>query len=315
MTSSNSTMSFAGPISEIRHMLAPIIITENDVEASHQKSLAAIEAHQTREIELAEKVEKVMPPPQNQIIMVLQRNILPSTTIEEIALQMTPCGWIETFQKASDELSHISRIIHSLNRELAPSKENIFRAFDLCPLSKVKLVILGQNPYDTHINGVPIANGLAFSTSKGIPIGDSCRNIFREIQNEYGDFRMPTHGDLSSWAKQGVLLLNSYLTVPLNSPNDCHIVWESFIGRVFEAITFENPNCVFLLLGAKAQKWQNKLSNKSVKLMATHPSPNSAYRSSRDSPAFIGCGHFQKINSQLSLLGKIPINWNSVNEE
>lgn len=251
------------------------------------------------------------------VLIVLDRTtcIDQYTTIADIAIKMPPLGWSEVFKKTEDELIHISNTINCLPvREFFPLKKNLFRAFDLCPLDRVKVVILGQNPYDTIENGEPLANGLAFSTSKGITLGDSCRNIFMEIRNEYPDFIVPNHGDLSSWALQGVLLLNSSLTVTPNQPEKCHIVWQSFITRIFEAITVINPNCIYLLLGSKAQKWHGKLSQRSIKLMATHPSPNSAYRGSKEAPAFMGCGHFRTINEYLVKFEKTPINWKSVNE-
>lgn len=260
-----------------------------------------------------EQLEPIMP--KQEVIYIINRKIEPSTKIVDIALNMSPLYWKEVFDKSKDELANISEKIHNLAvKDFLPRPENLFRAFDLCPLSKVKVVILGQNPYDTMEGTQPLANGLAFSTSKGMSIGDSCKNIYTEIAKEYPEFKMPIHGELESWALQGVLLLNTCLTVTPHQPANCHIVWDSFIDRVIEAISAVNPTCIYLLLGSKAHKWHSKLGNKTIKLMATHPSPNSAYRGSKEAPAFMGCGHFKTINEHLVKMNKIPINWNSVNE-
>ncbi|MGB0424562.1 MAG: uracil-DNA glycosylase [Flavobacteriales bacterium] len=180
-----------------------------------------------------------------------------------------------------------------------PPQEKIFQAFDLCPLEKVKVVILGQDPY---INPNQ-AMGLSFSVPEHSTIPPSLRNIFKELEKSNGIAKK--HGDLTNWAQQGVFLLNTVLSVQAgNSNSHAGQGWETFTNKVIKEISDNSPNVVYMLWGAHAQKKQ-KLINDSQNLIlkAPHPSPLSAYR------GFFGCGHFTLCNEYLAKHNKSTIKW------
>ena len=185
--------------------------------------------------------------------------------------------------------------------EVYPPKEQIFEAFRLTSLDQVKVVILGQDPY--HNQGQ--AQGLSFSVPKGVAIPPSLRNIFKELNNDIPNFQIPTHGDLSAWAKEGVLLLNATLTVRAHQAGSHQKRgWEEFTDAIIRAVSERCEHVVFLLWGTYAQRKSTLInSNKHLILFAVHPSPLSAYR------GFFGCGHFSRANHYLSLHHKTPINW------
>lgn len=219
-----------------------------------------------------------------------------------------PSGWIDVFNNARPELELLNQILTQLG-EYFPSPADLFKAFELCPLENVRVVILGQDPYHSTHDGFPQANGLAFSTNHGCPIQPSLSNIYKELKKEYPDFKIPTHGDLSAWAIQGVLLLNTCLTVKPHQAKSHKEIWNGFIAKILDSIGHVNPVCIYLLWGAQAQNKQYLIGERSITLNASHPSPFSAYKASRDSPAFMGCGHFRKVNEFLEKQGKPPINW------
>lgn len=187
------------------------------------------------------------------------------------------------------------------NFEIYPEKENIFKAFELTDYSDVKVVILGQDPY--HQKGQ--ANGLAFSVENGVKMPPSLRNIFKEIKEDVGINN--TNTDLSNWAKQGVLLLNTILTVKDSKPKSyAKSYWNKFTDIVISRVS-EKGNVVFLLWGMDAINKKHLISNNNFILTSTHPSPLSAYR------GFLGCRHFSKTNEILSNLNEDIIDW-STNE-
>lgn len=181
-----------------------------------------------------------------------------------------------------------------------PPASKIFAAFDLCPFSQVKVVILGQDPY--HGDGQ--ANGLAFSVSPQVDIPPSLVNIFKEIHDDTGA-PIPADGDLSRWAAQGVLLLNNSLTVRAHSPaSHSAIGWEKVTDAAIKALSDNRENLVFMLWGAHAQRKLPLIyRNKHCVLTAPHPSPLSAYR------GFFGCRHFSRANEYLSAHNISPILW------
>lgn len=182
-----------------------------------------------------------------------------------------------------------------------PSADNVFKAFDLTPLDKVKVVILGQDPY----HGPHQAHGLAFSVNEGIAFPPSLQNIFKELETDIEDFQIPMHGDLTSWAEQGVFLLNTVLTVQKGLANShADWGWEQFTDEVIATLNNQREHIVFMLWGAHAQK-KGRMINKDKQLILTapHPSPLSAYR------GFFGCAHFSKANHYLIGKGYAPINW------
>ena len=185
-------------------------------------------------------------------------------------------------------------------KTIYPHPKNLFKAFDLCPFDNVSIVILGQDPY--HNPGQ--ANGLAFSVQKDIDIPPSLQNIFKEIKSDIGELKQ-TDGDLSNWAEQGILLLNSILTVEKNKPASHHnLPWEEFTNDVISLISDKKENVVFIL-------WGNYAKNKAVLideskhliLTSPHPSPFSAYS------GFFGCKHFSKANNYLVKHNKKPITY------
>lgn len=182
-----------------------------------------------------------------------------------------------------------------------PPSNLVMNAFKLTPLEKVKVVILGQDPY--HNDGQ--AHGLSFSVPNGIALPPSLKNIFKELQDDIDGFVEPRSGDLTSWAKQGVLLLNATLTV------QAHVAgshqkrgWELFTDSIIHAISEQCDHVVFLLWGSYAQKKSALIdARKHLILTAVHPSPLSVYR------GFFGSKHFSKANAYLEQHGKTPIDW------
>lgn len=182
-----------------------------------------------------------------------------------------------------------------------PSADNVFKAFDLTPLDKVKVVILGQDPY----HGPHQAHGLAFSVNEGIAFPPSLQNIFKELETDIEDFQIPMHGDLTPWAEQGVFLLNTVLTVQKGLANShADWGWEQFTDEVIATLNNQREHIVFMLWGAHAQK-KGRVIDKQKHLVLTspHPSPLSAYR------GFFGSRHFSKANQYLLEHGLEPIDW------
>lgn len=181
-----------------------------------------------------------------------------------------------------------------------PPGAEIFNAFARTPLDQVKVVILGQDPY----HGPGQAHGLCFSVRPGVAIPPSLQNIYKELQRDLG-IVPPGHGNLTAWADQGVLLLNSVLTVAANrAASHQGKGWETFTDRVVELVNSERDNVVFMLWGSYAQRKGAVIdSERHCVLKAPHPSPLSAHR------GFIGCGHFSAANAYLSARGQALINW------
>ena len=181
-----------------------------------------------------------------------------------------------------------------------PKGGNIFRAFDKCPVDKLKVVIIGQDPY----HGEGQANGLCFSVAQGVPFPPSLQNIFKEVNSDTGA-AIPTSGELDRWAEQGVLLLNSVLTVRAHqAASHAGRGWEQFTDAVVRAIAQNKSGIVYMLWGSYAQKKGAIASAASnLILKSVHPSPLSSYR------GFFGCRHFSKANQYLVEQGKEPIAW------
>lgn len=181
-----------------------------------------------------------------------------------------------------------------------PPAGQIFRAFDLCPFDKVRVVIIGQDPYHDFNQ----AHGLCFSVQEGVPIPPSLVNIYKEIQRDLGK-PIPTSGNLTHWAEQGVLLLNATLTVEAHRAGSHQGKgWEELTDAAIQALNSKRSNIVFMLWGSYAQrKGQFIDRDRHLVLTTVHPSPLSAYR------GFIGCGHFSQANAYLQQHGQAPINW------
>jgi len=187
-----------------------------------------------------------------------------------------------------------------LENAVFPHPSNLFRAFEFCHPSDIKVVILGQDPY--HTPGV--AHGLAFSTLSHNPIPPSLRNIFKEIEAEFGK-KVDPNPDLSRWAKQGVLLLNASLTVKPGVANShAQYGWHQFTDAVIKELSEKENHIVFMLWGAFAGKKQILIDDsKHLVLMSVHPSPLSAYR------GFFGNNHFKLANEYLRKKGRGEIEW------
>ncbi len=180
-----------------------------------------------------------------------------------------------------------------------PPPTKIFNAFDSCPFEKVRVVILGQDPY----HGPGQAHGLCFSVNDGVPVPPSLQNIYKELLTDLG-IPIPPNGNLQAWADQGVLLLNATLTVVAGKPGSHqHQGWEEFTDAAIRRLSEEREGLVFLLWGAYAQKKGAIIDpNRHLILKAAHPSPFSVTN-------FYGCRHFSKTNAYLIEHGKPPIHW------
>lgn len=191
------------------------------------------------------------------------------------------------------------------SRTVFPSMHDIFNALKYTPFENTKVVILGQDPY--HEPGQ--AHGLSFSVKKGVKIPPSLVNIYKELHDDIG-MPIPNHGELTSWAKQGVLLLNATLTVRQGQANSHQkIGWATFTDNVIKALNKSERPIVFLLWGGNARSKKAFITGKHhLILEAVHPSPLSAYG------GFFGCRHFSRANAFLKSTNQSPINWNSVNE-
>ena len=184
--------------------------------------------------------------------------------------------------------------------QVFPPSRDLFKAYELCPYHKVKVVILGQDPY----HNVGQAQGMSFSVPKGVPLPPSLQNIFKEIRDDLSILE-PDCGDLSYWAKQGVLLLNTVLTVRAHQAfSHRGIGWEEFTDATIRAIEEKEDPVVYILWGAPAQKKRSMIRQKKrLVLTAPHPSPLSAYR------GFFGSKPFSKCNAYLRKEGVVEIDW------
>jgi len=231
-----------------------------------------------------------------------------SWSVSKVASVRAPSGWKKVFEDSKDELIDVSEILENdkkVNGRFYPDCKHLFKTFDLTPLNKVKVVILAQDPYyNMNRDGTPQAQGMSFSVKRGTRIPPSLVNIYKELKRSVVGFVTPNHGDLSRWGYQGVLLLNSCLTVRPGNPG-CHKeIWLGFIKKVINAILDENPKCIFVLWGRKAKKVRKMLGERATVLESSHPSPLSVFR------GFKGCDHFNEINKLLAESGKYPIDWN-----
>lgn len=197
-----------------------------------------------------------------------------------------------------EDLTQFVRVQYSFGTVYPPAK-NIFRAFDLCPFDKVKVVIVGQDPY----HGVGQANGLSFAVNDGVALPPSLKNIFKEIENDLG-IKTLSSGDLSRWASQGVLMLNSVLTVAAGQPaSHSGQGWEEFTDAVIQLLNAHRKGIVYMLWGKYAQnKGAIINTEQNLVLKSGHPSPYSAN-------LFFCNHHFSKCNEYLESQGLSPIDW------
>lgn len=185
--------------------------------------------------------------------------------------------------------------------QVYPQNQDIFKAFELTPFDKVKVVLLGQDPY----HGAGQAHGLSFSVQKGVATPPSLQNIYKELENDIPGFKTPAHGNLTYWAQQGVLLLNATLTVAANSPASHQKAgWENFTHQVIKALSDQKENLIFILWGKFAQAKAVLIDEqKHWVIKSAHPSPFSAHT------GFFGSKPFSKTNAYLKEKGLAQIDW------
>ena len=214
--------------------------------------------------------------------------------------------WHEAIGSEKSE-SYFQHIIETVKKErgmgriIYPPAEDVFNAFKATEFGNVKVVILGQDPY----HGAGQAHGLAFSVREGVAVPPSLANIYKELADDIEGFRIPQHGYLPYWAEQGVLLLNTVLTVRAGQAHShATLGWERFTDEVVNQINQNREHVVFMLWGSHAQKKGAFIDrSRHLVLSAPHPSPLSAYR------GFFGCKHFSRANAYLQEKGITPIDW------
>lgn len=212
-------------------------------------------------------------------------------------------SWLKHLENEINEQSFVELLVFTKNayatKVIYPPKELVFNAFNLCHFEDVKVVIIGQDPY----HGPGQANGLAFSVSNGIKVPPSLKNIFKELNTDV-NAQIPVSGNLENWAKQGVLLLNTILTVEQGLPGSHRNKgWEAFTDKVIQRISSEKEHVVFLLWGNYAIQKESLIdASKHLILKAAHPSPLAR-------GAFFGCKHFSSTNSYLVKNSLKPIDW------
>lgn len=213
-----------------------------------------------------------------------------------------PSEWRALFQSQKEELDCVSDCLGEYENILPPLNY-VFRAFYMLSPKNIRVIILGQDPYH---NGSAI--GLCFSVRKGNKLNPSLKNIYQELKNE--GFSPTENGELYSWAKQGCFLLNKALTVSKGKAGSHTSIWYDFTDRVVEYINENVDGVAWLLMGADAHGVERLIRNSSHKVFKTsHPSPYSAYKTSRGNPAFIGSGVFTLINEFLVEKGKESVQW------
>lgn len=229
-----------------------------------------------------------------------------SWSIYNVATQRTPKGWKLCFYESDAELKHISRVIETKYKKkglIRPAMKDVFKAFWYTDLNKVKVVIIGQDPYPNN-NAV----GLSFSGLPGSKIPVSLENVFKEVQNTIEGFVMPNDGDLRGWALQGVLLLNMSLTIFDDVPGSHDEIWDGFILNVVKSINAANPNTVYIIWGSKAERIKTFIE-KNPFIQGGHPSSNNI------NGGFFGLDYFNKANQILAKNGIKGIDWTKTSLE
>jgi uracil-DNA glycosylase len=216
-------------------------------------------------------------------------------------------GWSEKLTPYKGAIKNISNIISKKEEQYGPyypKKENLFKALEMTPLHKVKVVIWGQDPYPTLLDdGTPRAQGYSFGVRKDDDVPKSLENIYKELKDNFPMFQPPKHGDLTWLAEQGILFMNSSLTYCPKDPK-CYLnLWNRFTNILINIINESVENCIHLLWGKNCEKLAEHIHSREV-FTCAHPSPLSAYR------GFFGCKHFLKVNITLSRQEKEQINWN-----
>jgi uracil-DNA glycosylase len=228
--------------------------------------------------------------------------------IEGLLLKLVPVSWRKLLDFHTAELKDVANVLKRLkecdNHIICPSLHNIFRALYLCPWVTTKVVIIGQDPYYQIENGEPAATGCCFECRKGNKIQRSLNNIISVLSNTIEGYTIPNSGDLTKWAEQDVLLLNTSLTTQMNVANAHAGIWEFFPVRVLEFLSEMTEDVVYMLWGRQAEKYEKYIRNdKNYILKASHPVSRGKYNT------FLKCDHFNKANKYLENRGRKGINW------
>lgn len=294
---------------KVKEFYKTLLVKEiNKDNVNHIHILHILQSENTQELNMKSIISESSKPIQ-AINVIKQDNkqdntkeVLDTFAKSEWLYDSVPSNWVNCLFSCREKLLELSTTLDK--KEFLPSRENIWRALELTPPETIKVVILGQDPYPTPGN----AHGLAFSVLPNQPIPASLKNIYKELVSDVG-FISPLHGNLESWAKQGVLLLNTVLTVEAGAPQShSKIGWEEVTDQIIRSIAAQHKNVIFVLWGKSAQNKKKLLSlyleiNGHRVLESTHPSPLSA------SKGFLGSKPFSNINLLLKEMGKDEIDW------
>lgn len=242
----------------------------------------------------------------------------PLVTIEDHAFRGSHPTWENFFDEAHDDILHAAKMSREYCAErglqMYPPPELVFRAFQLTPITGVRVVIVGQDPYPTkYVNSrgqeVPTATGLSFSVNRDCNIPASLRNIYKELARSIEGFQTPTHGDLTKWAEQGVLMLNMGLTVAEQQADSLVGCWMSLLDKLVVRINDYNPECIYVLWGNKAMGIKKIFSKHAITKVIILESPHPAASCYGNHKSFIGNDHFVRINEILRDRGERTIDW------
>jgi uracil-DNA glycosylase len=268
------------------------------------------EKSELKEESKEESKEEILP--KVIIITVAHCAVKQSTSLVEIAEKYAPESYEKHFINCLPELELLDTLLAEKG-DYFPLKKDIFAALYMIKVKDIRVVFVGQDPYHStvNINGktVPQACGLAFGTRPGCKLQPSVANIYREVKREYPDFKQPSHGYFLGWVAQGVLALNSCLTVDPHDAGSHEKIWRGFMAKTLAFIYEQNPNVVYMMWGLPARGLEKCIGAKSARLYASHPSPMSCNRPARDAPAFMGCDHFKLANEQLRKWKREEIDW------
>jgi uracil-DNA glycosylase len=227
---------------------------------------------------------------------------------EVVILKMIPLSWRQLLDNHENELADAAKVLKRLVRDerqvICPQPWNVFRALSLTPWYDVKVVIIGQDPYYQVEGGVPAATGCCYECRKGDPIQKSLENVFIVLKKTVKEFELPSSGDLTKWATQGVLLLNTTLTTKAGATNEHKDIWAFFSLRVLQFLNTMVKNVVYMLWGGDAKAYAKYITKSSnLILMSSHPVARGATNT------FLKCNHFNEANEYLIKCGKQPIDW------
>ncbi|XP_077600670.1 uracil-DNA glycosylase-like [Stigmatopora nigra] len=304
MIGQKSIKSFFSPVSQNKSGKNVNELPNDDKDSRKRKS-SAVEP----EPESEPSSSRSAPLSQEQLDMI-ERN--KKAALEKLSSGKTPSGFGESWQKplaAEFGKPYFKQLMQFVKEErtrhtVYPPADHVFTWTQMCQINDVKVVILGQDPY----HGPNQAHGLCFSVKRPVRPPPSLENIYKELVNDIEGFQHPKHGDLSGWAKQGVLLLNAVLTVRAHQANSHKDKgWETFTDAVIQWLSNNTEGLVFILWGAYAQKKGATINKKRHHILqAVHPSPLSVHR------GFFGCKHFSKANELLEKSGKSPVDWTAL---